>query len=79
LKEIYGPLGIRRYIRTCLELSRSYVTYKYIVHELIPIDEQIPEDLKNWQIIENEDNILHPSEILGSQINYDQLNRCWSL
>ena len=44
--EIYGPRGLRRYIRTCLELSRSYVTYKYIVHEMIPIPEQIPEDIK---------------------------------
>ena len=41
--EIYGPLGLRKYIRTCLELSRSYVTYQYIVHEMIPIDDQIPQ------------------------------------
>jgi hypothetical protein len=44
--EIYGPVGLRRYLRTCLELSRSMVTYEYIVHELVPVDEQIPEEIK---------------------------------
>ncbi len=66
--EIYGPLGIRKYIRTCLELSRSYCTYQYIVHELIPIEEQIPQDIKEWKIVENDDSILHPSEVLGKSI-----------
>jgi ribonuclease Z len=44
--EIYGPLGLRRYIRLNLELSRSLVTYKYIVHELMPILKQIPDDIQ---------------------------------
>ena len=76
--EIYGPVGIRRYIRTCLELSRSYVTYEYIVHEMVPIEDQIPEDIKNWKIIETEDSILHPSETLGKQIYVDK-NGFWDL
>jgi ribonuclease Z len=46
LVEVFGPLGTRRFLRTALELSRSYVTYKYVVHELMPIEEQIPEDIK---------------------------------
>ena len=54
--EIYGPLGLRKYIRTCLELSRSYVTYQYIVHEMIPIDDQIPQGYileKIYMLIKN--------------------------
>lgn len=44
--EIYGPIGLRRFLRTSLELSRSLVTYPYSVNELIPIDEQTPEEIK---------------------------------
>lgn len=44
--ELYGPVGLRRFVRTTLELSRSMVTYKYVVHELVPIEEQIPDEVK---------------------------------
>jgi ribonuclease Z len=62
--EIYGPVGIRRFIRTSLELSRSYMTYSYIVHELLPIEEQIPQDIKvklNLFLGQNE-NVLKTSK-----------------
>ncbi|XP_014285002.1 zinc phosphodiesterase ELAC protein 1 isoform X2 [Halyomorpha halys] len=39
------------------------------VHELIPLDWQYPEDLKNWKINEEGDGVLlHPQEIAGRQI-----------
>ena len=78
LKELYGPVGLRRFLRTSLELSRSYVTYKYIVHEMIPLEDQIPEDIKAWICIENDDSYLHPSESLGLNISVDS-NGVWNL
>ncbi len=54
------------------------VTYNYKVHEMIPIPEQIPEDIKSWKCIEREDSYLHPSESLGETISVDS-NGVWNL
>lgn len=76
--ELYGPKGLRRFVRTTLELSRSYTTFKYVVHEMEPISEQIPEDVRNWKIVENDETNLHPMETLGNQIFIDN-DGCWKL
>ena len=45
---------------------------------MMPIEDQIPDDIKNWTIIENDDSRLHPSETLGTQIIADK-NGHWNL
>ena len=54
------------------------MTYKYVVHELIPIEEQTPEEIRNWKVIENDDTQLHPSEVLGNQIQMNA-DGVWNL
>ena len=33
--EIYGPVGIRQFVRVALNLARSQLEYSYVVHELV--------------------------------------------
>ena len=42
------PKGLRKYVRVCLELSRSELSYSYAVHELQVPDTEFPHD---WEVI----------------------------
>ena len=33
--EVYGPLGVRQFVRVALNLARSQIEYSYVVHELV--------------------------------------------
>ena len=46
--DIYGPIGLRKYLITSLELSRSIPSIKFNIHELQPIERQYPEDSYEW-------------------------------
>ncbi|NXG52779.1 RNZ1 protein, partial [Psilopogon haemacephalus] len=42
--DIYGPLGLRNFVRRSMELSHSQLLFPYAVHELIPTCDQCPEE-----------------------------------
>ncbi|XP_078662140.1 zinc phosphodiesterase ELAC protein 1-like isoform X1 [Branchiostoma floridae x Branchiostoma belcheri] len=76
--EIYGPLGLRRYLRTCLELSRSPISFSYVVHELEPVEEQLPQDWEEWHPEHTSSGPLHPGEGEGRTIRRDETG-AWHL
>lgn len=45
--ELYGPHGLRQFIRCSLQLSRSELAYNYVVHELQVVEEQLPAE---WDV-----------------------------
>ncbi|XP_014240115.1 zinc phosphodiesterase ELAC protein 1-like [Cimex lectularius] len=64
--DIYGPLGLRRYLRESLKLSVSPLPFKYKVHELVPFDfKGTLFESQEWQIAVGS---LHPQEELGDTI-----------
>nr|XP_018906229.1 PREDICTED: zinc phosphodiesterase ELAC protein 1-like [Bemisia tabaci] len=62
--ELYGPRGLAKYVRESLNLSRSPLSFKYKVIELVPQDSQYPGNLmKDWPVMEVDTNQHHPQEI----------------
>jgi len=43
---LYGPCGLRQFIRTSLRLSRSELCYNFAIHELLPVPEQLDDRSK---------------------------------
>jgi ribonuclease Z len=60
--DIYGPLGLRKYITTCLALARSPLPFKYNIHELVPDEDQFPPEWNDWQVDQESLDIANPME-----------------
>ena len=43
--DIYGPHGLRKYLLTSLEMSSSAPAFQFNIHELIPRENQFPQDM----------------------------------
>ncbi|GLH15805.1 Zinc phosphodiesterase ELAC protein 1 [Gryllus bimaculatus] len=67
--EIYGPLGLRKFLRQALSLSRSPLPFSYVVHELVPVEKQYPEDWTTWEVNHLCNDSKHPQEIIGRDIS----------
>ncbi|XP_064646841.1 zinc phosphodiesterase ELAC protein 1-like [Lineus longissimus] len=70
--EIYGPIGLRKFLRTSLELSRSMLGFSYVVHELLPLAACYPADWNEWPVQHESDDRLHVNEEAGSLIEADE-------
>jgi ribonuclease Z len=57
--EIYGPVGLRRFIRTSLELSRTILGFTYLVHEMKVLPCQVPSDVKVGEICRKKYSHIH--------------------
>lgn len=73
--EIYGPQGLRKFIRMALQLSRARLNFSYVVHELRPADAQLPDDYQTS--LDICDDCLHPNELTGSTIEQDVASESW--
>nr|CAD7426641.1 unnamed protein product [Timema monikensis] len=66
--ELYGPQGLRKFVRQSLSLSRSILPYGYVVHELVPLSEQYPANWGEWNVDHDSKGPLHPQEKQGRDI-----------
>lgn len=66
---IYGPLGLRKFLRTAMHLSRSILGFQYCVHELLTdVHPAAFDGLEGWNPDYTATEILHPQEVLGADI-----------
>ncbi|XP_064902885.1 zinc phosphodiesterase ELAC protein 1-like [Columba livia] len=72
--DIYGPLGLRYFIRRSLELSHSQLLFPYAVHELVPTPDQCPaEEFKEFSCLDQvaqgaQGTILHLDPVENSYL-----------
>ncbi|XP_078408706.1 zinc phosphodiesterase ELAC protein 1 [Cetorhinus maximus] len=77
--EIYGPVGLRKFLRTSMELSHSQLLFPYVVHELVPTEDQcFPEEWRE-PCIQKVDDQLHPQELPGKTIYLNPEEDCYNL
>ncbi|KAI0212269.1 Zinc phosphodiesterase ELAC protein 1 [Lamellibrachia satsuma] len=76
---LYGPRGLRQFVRTSLRLSRSELCYNFAIHELVPVTEQLDERSKECQADEAATTEkMHPNEEAGNDIEPDS-QHVWNI
>ena len=75
--DLYGPLGIRKYVWTCLGLSRSPLVFKLAIHELVPRPDQYPPDWDSWSVSHQLEEPPLSQESLHELVEYSGSG--WSL
>ncbi|XP_006789844.2 zinc phosphodiesterase ELAC protein 1 [Neolamprologus brichardi] len=69
--DIYGPRGLRHFLRVTLGITGSQLLFPYAVHELEPTSDQSPEEGKLNPEMAAECGPLHPQEQPGRTISLD--------
>ncbi|MBN3301068.1 RNZ1 protein, partial [Amia calva] len=77
--EIFGPQGIRKFLRVSLGLSNSQLVFPYVVHELVPTADQCPSDGLLEATETTCDERLHPQEGQGRTLHLDPAQDCYTL
>lgn len=77
--DIYGPRGLRLFLRVALKLSSSQLLFPYAVHELETSDDQCPEEGRLSPALTASGDALHPQERPGRTIQLDPDTDCYNL
>ncbi|XP_064414026.1 zinc phosphodiesterase ELAC protein 1 isoform X3 [Latimeria chalumnae] len=65
--DIYGPVGLRKFLRMSMEISQPQLLYPYAVHEIVPTRDQCPAE--EFRELSVQEEGLHPQEVLGKTIS----------
>ncbi|KAM9743897.1 zinc phosphodiesterase ELAC protein 1 [Menidia menidia] len=77
--DIYGPRGLRHFLRVTLGLTGSQLLFPYAVHELEPTPDQCPEEGRLSLEMTAESGPLHQQEQPGRTISLDASADCYHL
>uniref|UniRef100_A0A3Q3VK24 Uncharacterized protein n=1 Tax=Mola mola TaxID=94237 RepID=A0A3Q3VK24_MOLML len=77
--DIYGPRGLRHFLRVTLGLTGSQLLFPYAVHELEPTADQSPEEGQLGPEMTAESGPPHPQEQPGRTISLDTSGECYLL
>lgn len=75
--DIYGPQGLRQFLRVALELTSSQLLFPYSVHELEPTTDQCPTEGQLSPDVTADSGRLHPQERAGRTIPLDVNSDCY--
>lgn len=75
--ELYGPVGVRKFVQVTLGLSRSPLVFRLAIIEMEPRPDQFPEDWNEWPY---ENELLESP--LPQESSYERktfLDNCWNI